>query len=202
MWQKARNAGLRSYSQPSRRPGGSHEGVGRKKNYHAARPPQYVSWKDPQHEWHYEPILSTGGAAKNQIYASRSDKTSKTKPKRQTQFFLSYASVALARSSHNVCADERIRQCMSKHPILGSRKWSADHYVVLSPLQGDETRKPNQKDKHKEREQTTEETRHRPTKRHRGGKKKREAATRQNRKKTNGRNQVHYKSITRNIVVQ
>ena len=25
---------------------------------------------------------------------------------------------------------------MSKHPTLGSRKWSADHYVVRSPLQG------------------------------------------------------------------
>ena len=37
-----------------------------------------------------------------------------------TPRFPSYASVALARSSHNVCADERIRQCMSKHPTLGS----------------------------------------------------------------------------------
>ena len=61
---------------------------------------------------------------------------SNPKRSRVNDFFPSYASVALARSSHNVCADERIGQCMSKHPTLGSQKWSADHYVVLSPLQG------------------------------------------------------------------
>ena len=64
-------------------------------------------------------------------------------------FFPSYASVALARSSHSVCADERIRQCMSKHPTLGSRKWSADHYAVQSPLQGAIERENQQRTKPK-----------------------------------------------------
>ena len=68
---------------------------------------------------------------------TQTNQTTQKPKKHHIHFFPSYASVALARSSHNVCADERIRQCMSKHPTLGSRKWSADHYVVLSPLQGD-----------------------------------------------------------------
>ena len=52
-------------------------------------------------------------------------------------FFPSFASVALARSSHSVCADERIGQCMNKHPSLGSRKRSADRYVVRSHQRSD-----------------------------------------------------------------
>ena len=51
-------------------------------------------------------------------------------------FFPSFASAALARSSHSVCADERISQGMKQHPSLGSLKRSADHYAVQSPYRG------------------------------------------------------------------
>ena len=52
-------------------------------------------------------------------------------------FFPSFASSALARSSHSVCADERIGPCMSQHPALESQKRSADHYAVQNPHRGE-----------------------------------------------------------------
>ena len=56
-------------------------------------------------------------------------------------FFLSCASVALARSSHNVVLINELSRCMFKCPFLGSRKWSIDLYAVLSHVRP--TRKPN-----------------------------------------------------------
>ena len=58
-------------------------------------------------------------------------------------FFPSFASAALARSSHSVCADERISQCMKQRPSLGSQKRSADHYAVQSPYRGRNEAKQN-----------------------------------------------------------
>ena len=37
-------------------------------------------------------------------------------------FFLSFAFSALARSSHSICANERIKRCISQRPALGSQK--------------------------------------------------------------------------------
>ena len=58
-------------------------------------------------------------------------------PSKAEPFFPSFASSALARSSHCVCADERIGPCMSQHPALGSQKRSADHYAVWNPHRGE-----------------------------------------------------------------
>ena len=51
-------------------------------------------------------------------------------------FFPSFAFSALARSSHSICANERIKHCMNQHPALGNQKRSADHYAVRNPHRG------------------------------------------------------------------
>ena len=62
-------------------------------------------------------------------------------------FFPSFASAALARSSHNVVLMNELSKCMKQRPSLGSRKRSADHYAVRSLVRPvskkqDKTKKP------------------------------------------------------------
>ena len=71
---------------------------------------------------------------------------------RWSLFFPSSAFSALARSSHNVCANERLKHCMNQHPSLGSQKRSADLYAVRNPHRGaneDKTKKTPNKTQNK-----------------------------------------------------
>ena len=76
-----------------------------------------------------------------------------------TFFFPSFASAALARSSHSVVLMNELAKCMKQRPSLRSQKRSADHYAVRSLVRpiSEKQHKPNKP----KSEQNTQRNRHR-----------------------------------------
>ena len=74
-------------------------------------------------------------------------------------FFPSFASAALARSSHSVALMNELAKCMKQRPSLRSQKRSADHYAVRSLVRpiSEKQHKPNKP----KSEQNTQRNRHR-----------------------------------------
>ena len=74
-------------------------------------------------------------------------------------FFPSFASAALARSSHSVVLMNELAKCMKQRPSLGSQKRSADRYAVRSLVRpiSEKQHNPNKP----KSEQNTQRNRHR-----------------------------------------
>ena len=69
-------------------------------------------------------------------------------------FFPSFAFSALARSSHSVCASERIKHCITQHPALGSQK-GAWTITQSESTQGCSRKNKANKDQNKNQPRTT-----------------------------------------------